>query len=97
GIVSIGKSAFRGCTGLQDILLPYGVTDIGESALSGCVNLESISIPKSVTSIGRGAFNNCDALTTVYFRGTEEEWNGITINYADNTALINANKVYNND
>ena len=32
----------------------------------------------SVTSIGEGAFCNCSNLTSIKYRGTEEQWNDIS-------------------
>ncbi|MCM1228152.1 MAG: dockerin type I repeat-containing protein [Clostridium sp.] len=34
-----------------------------------------VYIPKSVTEIGEGVFERCDALTEVYYEGSEAEWN----------------------
>ena len=62
---SIEKSAFFGCNGLTDIIIPNGVTNISESAFNGCSNLTSIVIPASVTSIGESAFSGCSNMTSV--------------------------------
>lgn len=43
--IIIGKSAFNGCTALENIVIPNSVTEIGDSVLSGCKNLVSISLP----------------------------------------------------
>ena len=43
-VVSIGESAFWGCSGLTSIMLPESVTSIGESAFLGCANLEGIVV-----------------------------------------------------
>lgn len=36
GVVSIGDSAFYGCTNLTDVTIPDSVTSIGDSAFYGC-------------------------------------------------------------
>lgn len=60
---------------------------------SGSINCIDIVIPKGVISIGAFAFYNCTYLTTVYFSGTEEEFENITINNYNNS-LLNANYVF---
>jgi len=42
-VTSIGKYAFRGCTGLTELTLPDGVTSIGESAFRDCSDLSKIT------------------------------------------------------
>jgi hypothetical protein len=64
-VVSIGSSAFNGCTGLTSMNIPNSVTSIGSSAFSGCTGLTSMNIPNSVTSIGSNAFYSCSSLTSI--------------------------------
>ncbi len=64
-VVSIGKEAFMGCTGLADITIPDSVNRIGVWAFMGCTSLKSIFIPNSVTSIDERAFYYCESLTSV--------------------------------
>ena len=64
-VVSIGESAFSGCSGLESVTIPNGVTNIGASAFSGCSGLTSMTIPDSVTNIGYAAFGGCSGLTSV--------------------------------
>ena len=92
-VISIGGSAFQGCDSLKSITIPDGVTSIGDRAFYDCESLASVTIPDSVTSIGDGAFYNCDSLTTVYYNGTEEEWNKIDID-SYNSALTDADIYY---
>ena len=89
GVTNIGYEVFAGCTSLANMVLPNGVTRIGAEAFDWCTSMKSITIPDSVTSIGYDAFSNCKSLTNVYFTGTEEAWNGITIDDG-NDALKNA-------
>jgi len=64
-VISIGREAFYGCSGLTSMTISEGVTSIGEGAFDGCVGLTSVTIPSSVTSIGRKAFSDCSGLTNV--------------------------------
>ena len=65
GVTNIGRSAFRGCTGLTSVTIPDSVTSIGSYAFRDCSGLTSITIPNSVTSIGQGAFQSCSGLTSI--------------------------------
>ena len=67
----------------------YKVSSIANLAFYMRSMLKSVTIPNSVTSIGVNAFYNCSTLTDVYYDGTEEEWNKITI-ATNNTPLQNA-------
>ena len=88
-VTSIGNSAFYNCSSLTNIEIPSSVMSIGEEAFYRCTSLTSITIPSSVTSIGGRAFGFCDSLTTVNYRGSQEEWNQISID-SGNTYLTNA-------
>lgn len=93
-VKTIGHRAFDNCDGLTSITIPDSVTTIGDSAFSGCDALTSITIPDSVTKIGSWAFGACTALSTVYYGGSEAQWNNIDIGYY-NSPLTGANIIYN--
>lgn len=68
--------------------IPEGVTTIAENAFTN-TNLVSITVPTSVISVESNAFSERDTLASVYFNGTTEEWNNISV--ADgNDAFIGA-------
>ena len=69
--------------------VPPVVATIGFGAFQGCA-LSRITIPVSVTGIEEYAFNGCDALTTVNYEGTVEQWDGIGIASEGNEPLSNA-------
>lgn len=56
--------AFRGCSNLQTVVLPEGVTDI-EDTFMGCSSLTSVSLPEGLEKIGYGAFDGCGSLTEI--------------------------------
>lgn len=75
------------------VSIPEGVTSIRTYMFYNCSSLKSVTIPSSVTRIESYAFWNCYNLTDVYYAGTEEEWNAITIISCDD--LANATIHYN--
>jgi len=73
--------------------IPNSVTTIGQYAFSDCVDLQSVTIPNSVTTIDYLAFYSCTGLQDVFYLGSEEQWNGITVG-GGNIPLSNATMHY---
>lgn len=78
-VTTIGQSGFGSCQALESIRIPTKMTHIAVSTFWSCKALSSVTIPVSVTSIGAGAFGYCKALADVYYLGSEEKWNDISI------------------
>ena len=93
-VTSIGEVAFAGCTDLTSITIPDSVTSIGYGTFDGCTGLTSITIPNSVTSIGKSAFEDCTGLKDVYYTGSKDEWEAISIGEY-NDCLLDATIHYN--
>ncbi|MCI7085807.1 leucine-rich repeat protein [bacterium] len=95
-VTSIGNYAFEDCTSLTSVTIPDSVTGIGNMAFEDCTSLASVTIPDSVTSIGNSAFSACTSLKDVYYSGSEEEWNKISIG-SDNSGLKKATIHFNSE
>ena len=64
-VVSIGDSAFIGCTALKSVQTKAPIKSIGDGAFAYCGNLETVTLPDSVTSVGATSFYECTKLETV--------------------------------
>ena len=93
-VTTIGDSAFEDCTGLMSVTIGSGVTTIGYRTFSECSALTTLTIGSGVTSIEYGAFRACYSLTNVYYTGTYEQWNAITIG-SGNESLTGENIHFN--
>lgn len=94
-ITHLDNYAFQECKGLQEVTILPGVQTIGFDVFDGCVELRSITIPNTVKSIDVYTFRYCTKLETVFYGGSEEEWNAVDIKEDGNEPLIGAEKHYN--
>ena len=72
-IKEVGTFAFADSK-LEEVKFSSGISVINAWSFSTCSSLRSITIPATVTTIEEGAFSNCCNLETIYFEGSEEEW-----------------------
>ncbi len=81
---------------ITSVVIPDSVTKIGDNAFAYCFMLSEVTIGNGVTHIGENAFYYCDSLTDVYYTGSEEEWENISIgsrNYSLTDATIHYNYI----
>ena len=98
-ITEISSRCFY-CCGFESITIPEGVEVIRYGAFLDCRNLKTITLPASLNNIGtdesdREVFRY-ENLTTINYRGTEEQKAGITI-YDENITDITWNCNYTGD
>lgn len=74
---SIGDYAFADCRDIAISHMPENLKSIGDYAFSGC-DMQEVELNRNLTSIGEHAFTDMhDYYFTLYFDGTQEEWNDI--------------------
>ena len=95
-ITKIGDRAFRGCSSLQYFNFPKYIEIIGNELFADGNNLKAISIPKSVKSIGYTIFGFSSKISEIFYGGSIEDFNKISIN-ENNNVLFKANINYNLD
>ena len=78
GITSIGAYAFAYCDSLETVTMSSVVT-IGDHAFYDCPVLKKLTTSNSLKVIGDHAFRDCKKFTYIYYSGTQEEWNNVSI------------------
>ena len=67
-VTSLANNAFRGCSNLTSITLPYTITTLGERTFQADAKLSSINL-SNVEKIGNLCFYNCTSLVDVDISG----------------------------
>ena len=93
-VTLIDEYAFAECSSLKRMEIPDGVTVIENSLFYNDYCLEEIVIPKSVAEIHNRAFFSCSDLDTIYYSGSEQNWERIPIE-SGNSYLDDARIIYN--
>lgn len=75
-VTTIEEEAFKGLTGIQQVILSENTISIGARAFAGCEELLAVYIPDTVTSISEDAFIGCDKVAFV-------TRNSIAVTYAE--------------
>ena len=66
GVVTIGQSAFCGCTNLTSASIPASVRRCESLAFSGCRRLTKIDMAEGLSELPWRCFENCSSLTDVF-------------------------------
>jgi uncharacterized repeat protein (TIGR02543 family) len=91
GTTLVSYSAFYNCAALKSIVLPQSLKEIRSYAFSNCDKLETITLPKRLETVENNAFSGCNPLT-IYYDGTDEQWERINIGSEHNSALLNGER-----
>ncbi|MBR3704950.1 MAG: leucine-rich repeat protein, partial [Oscillospiraceae bacterium] len=82
-------------TAVRSASVGEGITELTFCAFYYCTNMTEITLPASLEVIDQNAFLNCDALATVYYGGTEEQWlRSIIVHATGNDALDAAEIIF---
>ena len=80
GNVSKCKTAFYGCTALEEAVLEDGVRTL-LGTFGGCINLKTVIIPASMKRISRSTFRGCSSLQDVWIYADDVDmdlvWKGL--------------------
>ena len=86
GVNSVGSYAFADCAALTSVTIPANIITLGNNVFNNCTALEDVTIERNskefLRSFGSNVFNGCYNLERLYYTGTLDDWNEITI--ADN-------------
>lgn len=85
---------FKNCSSLEELTAPRNIRYIKEDTFNNCPSLKSVSLPKTLMEIDQNAFKDVVALETVYFEGSELDWQYMTIG-TGNDALASATVYFN--
>ena len=65
GSTVIADSLFRGCDGIEKVIIPNTITEICKYSFSNCKNLADIVLYAGTLQIDSSAFENCTSLTQI--------------------------------
>ncbi len=91
---SWGNCVFQN-SAVTDVYIANKVTEIPFGFLHGCGQIKNIYLPATLEKIETFGIGNHSSNVNVYFAGTQEQFNQITYVASYNTALANANVVFN--
>ncbi len=66
---------------LESCIISDGVEALNAGVFFGCTALKTVTIPSTVKLVWWNSFSS-DSLTDIYYEGSEEEWNNITVKWS---------------
>ncbi|CAJ1962877.1 unnamed protein product [Cylindrotheca closterium] len=89
GFRVIGKSAFLGCTSLQELALPLSAKEIRAGAMAGCMKLKTVQLNEGLEDIMDAAFQHCRSLTHIIIPPTVETLGNLLFHGCHSLCLVN--------
>ena len=86
------EGTFAGCTALEYIEIPQGITNLPDSMFYNCANLKTLVLPNSLTEVGTYVVYGAPSIQDIYYAGTASQWNLLMSDIADknNENFLNA-------
>lgn len=75
---------------IETLVIPDGVKKIEAYAFQNCTDIKCLILPKSVEAIKSNAFSECTNIETVFYDGTQSEFEENVLMYAGNDIIENA-------
>lgn len=88
-VTEIGAYAFSNCSNLTHLVIPEGVQTLKYGTFFHCYKLETVRLPLSLTKVESISFYDTSDFDHVYYAGTQEDWNKITIQNENNYLQYN--------
>jgi len=82
-VTVIGAKAFAHIKGLKSLVIPSTIVTIKGNAFIYCTDLEWLVIGSGVQTISHDQLIGCNKFSTIYYVGTQEEWDRIKITGKD--------------
>ena len=64
---------------LEEIIIPNNITSIEDASFKSNTRLKKVTIPTSIGYLGEYCFAGCSALQDIYYEGTQEQWENISM------------------
>ena len=94
GITEYAEGTLGAMSYVEKIVLPDGVESLGTAAFLIDFELRELVIGKGLKRIEVDSFEKVPEDITIYFRGSEEEWNNVEIAERGNSVLNNCKIVF---
>lgn len=90
---ALSSNVFSNMPLLEEVVCLAEIDRLYYSTFNNCWNLKKVVLPATITRIDNFVFDNSHEDLTIYFMGTEEQWNDIQIG-SSNTGLDAAEIVF---
>ncbi len=87
-VTEVGKSCFKGCSKVTEVVVGNNVLIIGENAFYNCSKLERVVLPDELIEIGAGCFHSCKDLISITIPDGIKELSYETFSHCKNLQTV---------